>query len=511
MSGEGKETPPIEVPAVAQAGDLVMESCALEYKGLTLEAECGTLVVPENRSDPGSPLISLPVQRFRATENAAAEPICYLWGGPGQSNLKSEAPPDWLRSRYDLVTVGYRGVDGSSVLDLPEFSEALKGKGSDLLSDESLDAIGAALAAGAARLQRQGVDLAGYTVPEMVADMEAARIGLGYGRINLYTESFGTRIAQIYSALHPESLHRVLMLSAVAPGRLVWEPAKIDAQLAYYAELYAQDVECSQRTPDLLTTLRNVFADMPTRWGPIPIDPGKVRAITRRMIEQTATANLALDALIAAESGDPAGLALMSVGYTRQFDIPHAFTWGHLIGLLQSTGYDPARDYRADLDSTGSIMGAPQSLVLWSRVDRWPYTPIPAELRQLQPSDVETLVVVMGSIDFATPQEYARDELMPYLNRGQWVLLSESGHAEADTQREAFIRLVTTFYETGTGDDSLFEYKPMDFSVERSLSDTARGIVRSFALLLLLVLLVPALLIGALTWWKRRRKRKGSA
>jgi hypothetical protein len=280
---------------------------------------------------------------------------------------------------------------------------------------------------------------------------------------------------------------------------MVGEPATIDAQLAYYAELWAQDAECPQRTLDLLATLRNVFADMPRRWGLIPVDPGKVRVIARGMIEKTSTAHLALDALVSAAEGDPAGLALMSAAYRLQFDLPHAYTWGAFIAVSHSADYDPARDYRAEMNPPDSIMGAPQALLMWSTVDRWPYSPIPAELRRPQRSDVETLAVA-GSIDFATPQEYTRDELMPYLTRGQWVLLSEVGHAEIDTQDEAFIRLATTFYETGRGDDSLFEHRPMDFGVERSLSDVAHKMVRQFIVLPLLGLAALALLIGALLW-----------
>ena len=52
----------VEVPVGAQAGDLTMEPCT--YEGY--RADCGTLVVPENRADPASRLIALPLTRVRA-------------------------------------------------------------------------------------------------------------------------------------------------------------------------------------------------------------------------------------------------------------------------------------------------------------------------------------------------------------------------------------------------------------------------------------------------------------
>lgn len=502
----GEVEPSITVPAGAQAGDLTMEPCTLTYGEDSYGAECGTLVVPENRSDPDSRLIALPVQRFTAPGGTSSEPVFFLWGGPGASNIQSQPPPDWLLDNYDLVAVGYRGVDGSVVLDMPEISEAFKGAGGDLFSDESLNAVGEAMASGAARLQQEGVDLSGYTIPEVVADMEAARTALGYDRINLYSHSYGTRVAQIYSWLHPESLHRTLLLSANPPGRMVREPDMVDAQIAYYSELCAQDPECSQRTPDLAATVRNVFDNMPTRWGLIPIDPGKVRIVTFQLLSNIYTANLILDTLIAAEQGDPAGLALMSMGYTVEFDFPHAAVWGNTFAIAHSADFDPTQDYRTMLNRPDTIIGEPFSQLLWSGADKWPYTPIPAELRQSQPSDVETLVVA-GSVDVLTPKEYSIDELMPHLNKGQLVSLSEAGHDGFTVQEDAYARLVTSFYDTGVGDDSLYEYQPMDFSVEVPFTDSARNLVRQFVVYPALGLLfIVALITGIIIVLRRRRR-----
>jgi hypothetical protein len=44
--------------------------------------------VPENRADPRSRLIALPVTRIRAHSDRPAEPIFRLEGGPGLTNMK---------------------------------------------------------------------------------------------------------------------------------------------------------------------------------------------------------------------------------------------------------------------------------------------------------------------------------------------------------------------------------------------------------------------------------------
>ena len=54
--------------------------------------------MPENRSDPGSRLIALPVIRVRATGDNPAEPILCFAGGPGGSNLHFQRPQDVIEN-----------------------------------------------------------------------------------------------------------------------------------------------------------------------------------------------------------------------------------------------------------------------------------------------------------------------------------------------------------------------------------------------------------------------------
>src|SRR5215210_1248478 len=63
----------VSVPAGAHAGQLTLEPCDYDTERGSYAADCGTLVVSENRHDPGARLIALPVTRIRArTEHAGA-------------------------------------------------------------------------------------------------------------------------------------------------------------------------------------------------------------------------------------------------------------------------------------------------------------------------------------------------------------------------------------------------------------------------------------------------------
>ena len=499
----GPSEAPITVPAGAQAGDLVIEPCTYKIKtglfsSVEYAADCGTLVVPENRGDPASRLIALPVTRIRATGDNPTEPIFQLRGGPGMSNM-AISRVSWFIDNHDVVLVGYRGVDGSVMLHCPEVVQAIK-MPDDALSDRAMDSLNAAYARCAGRLQDGGVDTDGYTVAEVVDDMEAARVGLGYERVNLLSGSYGTRVALIYAWMYPESIHRSLMVSVDAPGSILHEPEEVDEQIGYYAGLCARDAGCSARTDDLAETMRKVSHDMPDRWLFFPINAGLMKAATLQFLEDTQQAPMAFDVWLAAAEGDPSGMALLTLVGPRMF--ASASIWGDNAAKRMSLGdYDPARNYLAELSPPDSIIGSPGTIVASAAVG-WPANPIAEEYRQVQPSDVEILMV-SGNIDFDTPVKYAKD-LLPYLSNGQHVVLSEFGHGEMlSLQPEASKRLLTTYFDTGVADESLFTYHPVDFSVGLGYPAMAKiGLV-------VVVLVVVGLVV--LVWFVVRRVRRRRA
>jgi pimeloyl-ACP methyl ester carboxylesterase len=265
-------------PLDKKANSLVLKAGKFETASNKYKADFGTLVVPENRDKAGSRLIELPVIRIHASGSNPTEPIFYLEGGPGQSNTRF-MPPDYLLSNHDFVQVGYRGADGSMVLDCPEVQKAVKGN-DEVLSEKALKKVGEAFVSCFSRLKEVGVDLDSYTMMEVIEDLEAARVALGYKRIHLLSASYGTRLAYIYGLKHPDSIYRSAMIGVNPPGHFVWEPETPDAQLKYYADLWAKDPKMSARTPDLLATMRQVAHNMPRRWLFFPINPDKVKMVS---------------------------------------------------------------------------------------------------------------------------------------------------------------------------------------------------------------------------------------
>jgi len=308
---------------------------------------------------------------------------------------------------------------------------------------------------------------------EVIEDMENARTALGYDRINLLGESYGTRVEMIYEWMHPNSLNRVVMLDVNPPGHFQWTADGIDAQLNDYAELCAQDTECSARTDTLIESMRQVSENMPDRWLFFPIDKGGVKLVTLVMFMESLKPSdtpvplsgpAAIDMWLAAEKGDYSGMALLSM--MRNMFLPDLFVWGdHFAKASGADDFqDPARDYRAELDPAGSILGSPFTLFHWGLGQGWEVYSIPEQYRQVQPTDIRTLLI-SGSIDFSTPPQFAANELLPYLNNGEQVILKDFGHTETFwySQREARAHLLNTFFNDGKVDASLYTYQPVDF------------------------------------------------
>jgi len=476
----------------ANANSFAVRHGTFKMEAKKYNADFCTITVPENRDSPKPGLIHLPVIVIHTPALSPMDPIFGLTGGPGMSNMNWK-PLDSLLVSHDFVMVGYRGVDGSIVLDCPEVADAIK-TSDDLLSEQSLKRIGEAWTRSARRLTEAGIDLEGYNMKEVIEDFEAVRKALGYERIDLLSESYGTRVAYLYGVVHPGSINRTVMIGVNPPGHFVWEPQTVDSQLKRYSELWAKDSAMAVRTPDLMKCMRDVLHNMPRRWLFFNINPGKVKAVTFPLLYNRKTAAMVFDTYAAAECGDASGLALMSMACS--FVLPKLFVWGDLISKGGSADFDSTRDYSRDMMPDNAVLGSPISKILFApfQYGHWPFALLPLRYRTLQRSEVQTLLL-SGSMDFSTPPQFATNELLPYLPNGRLIILREAGHVEDIWQAEpkATERMVTSFFDTGVPDTLLVKYVPMDFHVSWGFPVLAKLGLGIAAVLM-------AALIGTVVW-----------
>ena len=498
----------VSVPPGARAGDLILEPCTYSTEDGGYPADCGTLVVPEDRADPGSRLIALPVTVIHARSADPGEPIFRLEGGPGASNMTFPLASR-LAQNHDIVLVGYRGVDGSVRLDCPEVTSALQGS-TDVLSEASFRAYADAFRVCGARLTDEGIDVASYGLVQQVDDMEAARVALGYDEIDLISESAGTRTAMIYAWRYPESIHRSVMIGVNPPGHYLWDAATTDEQVARYAELCAADASCGERTDDLVATMRRVSADLPDRWSFLPIDRSTVRVLSFFGLMEATTAAaprtgpMVLDAWLAADEGDASGLWTASLA--GRLVLPDLFVWGQY-AAAGSVDSAVARDYFASPPAEGyDNLGYATSSFVWGggRVtDAWPVAAEVEKYDRVRTSQVETLLIG-GELDFTTPPQVAEEQLLAHLPNGHQVVLTGLGHTMDfwGNQSEAGTRLLTGFFDTGEVDDSLYEPQEVDLTPAMSYGAIAKIVTGSLVGLALVSVL-------SLLWMAGHVRRRG--
>jgi len=499
----------VSVPKGADAGQLNLHACHYGTEDGGYAADCGTLVVPENRHNGDSRLIALPVTRIRARSAHPGTPIFRLQGGPGMTNMTFE-PASRFAANHDVVLVGYRGVDGSSKLDCPEVASARE-HARDFLSEKTFRAVEAGYKACAHRLQEAGVDLAGYTLPERVDDLDAARRALGYKRIDLVSESAGTRTAMIYGWRHPTRIHRSVMIGVNPPGHFLWDAKTTGEQVRRYAGLCARDEACRTRTPDLAASLHSAYDHIPGRFWFLPVKKGNVKAAAFFGLMNATTDGggplngpWTIDALLSADQGDGSGAWFLSL--MSQLAFPKGQVWGEVAATGRADAAFAHRFFAEHRDR-GSVIGSPGTELIWAGgrlLDAWPSSPDENEYARVRDSKVETLLIG-GELDFATPPQNATRELLPHLPNGHEVVLKGIGHSDDFWTYEpvASKRLVNTFIDSGRVDTSLYTQNSVDFTPSVGLGMIAK-------IVLAVMLSFAALTVLSLLWMSLRvRHRRG--
>jgi pimeloyl-ACP methyl ester carboxylesterase len=194
-------------------------------------AECGRLVVPVDRADPGGPTFSLAVARHRSTGTPRQRigSLVFNPGGPGGSGLAAlegtwARLPASIRDRFDLVTWDPRGVGLTTPALVPCPSPA-GGRPLPLTGPVDWSAIVAeaadVMAPAEAACQAANASLVGHLgTRAAVDDLDALRAALGDQRLTFWGQSYGTAIGSAYAALHPDRVRAVLLDSPIDPGPL---------------------------------------------------------------------------------------------------------------------------------------------------------------------------------------------------------------------------------------------------------------------------------------------------
>lgn len=189
-----------------------------------ISVTCGTVAVPADRRDPDSDQIELAVVRYHHEDADPEEPpLVFLHGGPGGDALVAAPPPEALPldtvAERDLIEFDQRGTGRSTPsLNCPEKEQAtLEALTTVDRWDEEFPKVEASVQACRDRLVDEGIDLADYSTPSSVEDLESIRRAMGAETWNVWGRSYGTRLGLAYARSHPDRVRSLVLDSVYSP------------------------------------------------------------------------------------------------------------------------------------------------------------------------------------------------------------------------------------------------------------------------------------------------------
>jgi pimeloyl-ACP methyl ester carboxylesterase len=162
-----------------------------------------------------------------------------------------------ILDRRDLILFDQRGTGYSRPrLDCPE-RDALTPVllSGELPDDQEGPAIVEAFRRCHERLGGEGIDLSAYQSAASAADVNDLGRALGYGPLNLYAVSYGTRLALTVLRDHPEAVRSAVLDSAYPLEVNLYTALAPNAERAFHVlfERCTADPQCSAAYPDLQT------------------------------------------------------------------------------------------------------------------------------------------------------------------------------------------------------------------------------------------------------------------
>lgn len=397
-------------------------------------ALCGTVEVPEDRSDPEGRQIALRVLVVPAEEQGGApDPVFFLAGGPGQAAgdlapLIGRALAGALQRR-DFVFVDQRGTGASNPLtcDFLEERVAYYDGVPEELSEADWRECLASLNANPAF----------YTTPVAMDDLEAVRVALGYGPINLWGGSYGTRAASVFLRRHPESA-RSAILDGMAPVdmRIPLHFAE-DGQRALnlLAEACAGDAGCEERFPGVVDSIGQLLAsldhDPPRRfrvrhprtgdWEEVPIRRDLVAGLLRAVLYSPTFASLLPLMVESALNGDFGPLMTLADPAAGP-----ELAIGMFLSVLCTEDTPFLTLEEAAQAAEKSFLDESMAVQLDEACAVWPRGALPPGYREPVRSEAPVLLL-SGELDPVTPPRWA-DHAARTLPNARHLIVPGTGH-----------------------------------------------------------------------------------
>jgi len=399
-----------------------------------IDGFCGTLEVFEDREAKTGRKIALKIIVFAALKRSAAkDPLFFLAGGPGQGAASIAGLGREMMRRIgadrDLVFVDQRGTGKSNPLECkPENDE----------EDDNDEAKAIARLRGCLETLKSKADLTKYTTTIAMDDLDDVRRHLGYGKINLYGGSYGTRAAIVYARRHTANT-RAIILDGVAPTdmRLPLYMAR-DGQRAL--DLLFRDCAaskpCNDRFPNLRQRLEKLLAAPAKkirythpRTG--AEKEGDVKRLTIGGIVFATLYSPKLAALVPllieqAENGNYTGFFALGAAFDPSGSIIAQGMHFSVVCAEDAPRIEPGSIQR---ETANTFLGAGMAEMRLKACEFWPKGKVDPDYFVNAPIDLSTLIL-SGDLDPVTPPSWGRQIAATWKN-ARHITVPATGHGAA--------------------------------------------------------------------------------
>jgi pimeloyl-ACP methyl ester carboxylesterase len=414
---------------------IVLEPCHLE--NLPEEVRCGTFAVPEDRGTSGGRSIQIHIAVLPALRRTVRpDPLFIMAGGPGQGArsygaLVARSFREVRRTR-EIVLVDLRGTGDSAPLICPQEDDEIENLTRTFAVSDPEEAARRAAVECAAALSS---DPRHFTHANALADLDDVRQALGYGAINLWGGSWGTRAALLYAMRYPAFVRSLVLDGAVPLGITFPDSAPHDGQRALDKLL----VDCELDNPcnTAFPRARVEIADLLAQFDAAPRTIAVRHPRTDARVEITITRD-ALAEMLRATLYSPvtAGRLPSLVRKATEGDFaPVVAQWlemaasttetmalGATMSILCSEDVTEARGRD---DARARVMLGDGYQRFWrSRCRHWPAgPPLPRERETL----AVPALILSGELDPVTPPRWGT-EMTKTLNRHAHVVVPGAAH-----------------------------------------------------------------------------------
>ncbi len=449
---------PKTVLALPDSNQVEFSNCMLALPGtnLSASARCGSLEVPENPAEPAGRKISLNIALAPATgKTTEPDPVFFFAGGPGQAASETwvmmRSVLNKIRKTRDIVMIDQRGTGQSNKLACESEVEE------DLSQEIDLDLIRTETAKCLAELDG---DPRFYTTSIAMGDYNLVREAMGYEKINLVGVSYGTRAAQVYLRLFPETV-RSLTLDSVVPMQLALgqeHAPMLDRSVEKVFADCANDKSCSSLFPLQVDELNDLFDQLRaeprqiTMINPLSGKPQDVRltadtlAVAIRFLSYSSETQALIPLLVheALTTGNLERLASQAV--LVMAGLNEMLARGMELSVLCSEDY-PFIDTSADYGDT--LMGNLMLEIVDLQCKIWPHDPAPEGFHLPVVSDIPVLLM-SGERDPVTPPHYATQTAETFPNS---LNLVARGQSHSVMKNVCLRNITTEFINKGAIED----------------------------------------------------------